>query len=158
MASYLIRRSVQGVVTLWVTWSLIFVAYFVAPGDPAAELCRPGCPQVFLHRIRESLGLDDPLWQQYLGYFGRILHGNLGYSYGSGAPVSSIVLRALPVDISLALPSGIIWLGIGLSIGTMAARRPNSRRAWAATLFVFAGLSIPTFIFGVRSSTSSAAS
>ena len=149
MASYLIRRSVQGVVTLWVTWSLIFVAYFVAPGDPAAELCRPGCPQVFLQRIRESLGLDDPLWQQYLGYFGRILHGNLGYSYGSGAPVSSIVLRALPVDISLALPSGIIWLGIGLSIGTMAARRPNSRRAWAATLFVFAGLSIPTFIFGV---------
>lgn len=149
MASYLIRRSVQGVITLWVTWSLIFVAYFVAPGDPAAELCRPGCPQVFLQRIRESLGLDDPLWQQYLGYFGRILHGNLGYSYGSGAPVSSIVLRALPVDISLALPSGIIWLGIGLSIGTMAARRPNSRRAWAATLFVFAGLSIPTFIFGV---------
>jgi peptide/nickel transport system permease protein len=149
VASYLIRRSVQGVITLWVTWSLIFVAYFVAPGDPAAELCRPGCPQVFLQRIRESLGLDAPLWQQYLGYFDRILHGNVGYSYGSGAPVSSIVLRALPVDISLALPSGIIWLGIGLSIGTMAARRPNSRRAWAATLFVFAGLSIPTFIFGV---------
>jgi peptide/nickel transport system permease protein len=149
VASYLIRRSVQGVVTLWVTWSLVFVAYFVAPEDPAAELCRPGCPQVFLQRIRESLGLNHPLWQQYLDYFGRILHGNLGYSYGSGAPVSSIVLRALPVDISLALPAGIIWLGVGLSVGTIAARHPNSRRAWAATLFVFAGLSIPTFIFGV---------
>ena len=148
MASYLIRRSVQGVVTLWVTWSLVFVAYFVAPEDPAAELCRPGCPQVFLQRIRESLSLDHPLWQQYLDYFGRIVHGNLGYSYGSAAPVSSIVLRALPVDISLALPAGIIWLSVGLSIGTIAARRPNSRRAWAATLFVFAGLSIPTFIFG----------
>jgi peptide/nickel transport system permease protein len=149
VASYLIRRSVQGVVTLWVTWSLVFVAYFVAPEDPAAELCRPGCPQVFLQRIRESLGLNHPLWQQYLDYFGRILHGNLGYSYGSGAPVSSIVLRALPVDISLAVPAGIIWIGVGLSVGTIAARRPNSRRAWAATLFVFAGLSIPTFIFGV---------
>lgn len=148
MASYLIRRSAQGVVTLWVTWSLVFVAYFVAPGDPAAELCRIGCPQVFLQRIRESLGLTHPLWQQYLGYFGRIVHGNLGYSYGSSAPVSSIVLRAIPVDISLAIPAGIIWLGIGLSVGTMAARRPNSRRAWAARIFVLAGLSIPTFLFG----------
>jgi len=149
VASYLVRRSAQGVLTLWVTWSLIFVAYFVAPGDPAAELCRPGCPQVFLQQIRRSLGLNHPLWQQYLDYFGRIFHGDLGYSYGSGAPVSSIVLRALPVDISLAVPAGIIWLAVGLSVGTMAARRPNSRRAWAATLFVFAGLSIPTFIFGV---------
>ena len=149
MASYLIRRSVQGVVTLWVTWSLVFVAYFVAPEDPAAELCRIGCPQLFLQRIRESLGLNHPLWQQYLDYFGRIIHGDLGYSYGSGAPVSTIVLRALPVDISLAIPAGIIWLGVGLSVGTMAARRPDSRRAWAATLFVLAGLSIPTFIFGV---------
>jgi peptide/nickel transport system permease protein len=149
VASYLIRRSAQGVVTLWVTWSLIFVAYFVAPEDPAAELCRPGCPQVFLQRIRESLGLDHPLWQQYLDYFGRIVHGDLGYSYGSSAPVSSIVLRALPVDISLALPAGIIWLGVGLSVGTMAARRPNSVSAWAATIFVLAGLSIPTFIFGI---------
>jgi peptide/nickel transport system permease protein len=149
VAPYLIRRSVQGIVTLWVTWSLIFVAYFVAPGDPASELCRPGCPPIFLERIRLNLGLNHPLWQQYLEYFGRIFHGDLGYSYGSGAPVSSIVLRALPVDISLAVPAGIIWLGIGLSIGTIAARRPNSRRAWAATLFVFAGVSIPTFVFGV---------
>jgi peptide/nickel transport system permease protein len=149
VASYLIRRSVQGVVTLWVAWSLVFVAYFVAPEDPAAMLCRPGCPQVFLQRIRESLGLNHPLWQQYLDYFGRIVHGDLGYSYGSDAPVSSIVLRAVPVDLSLAIPAGIIWLGVGLSVGTMAARRPNSLRAWTAKLFVFAGLSIPTFLLGI---------
>lgn len=149
VASYLMRRTAQGVVTLWVIWSLVFVAYFVAPEDPAATLCRPGCPQVFLQRIRESLGLTHPLWQQYLDYFGRIVHGNLGYSFGSSQPVSSIVLRALPVDISLAIPAGIIWLSVGLGIGTMAARRPNSLRAWTATLFVFAGLSIPTFIFGI---------
>ena len=149
MASYLIRRVAQGVVTLWVIWSLVFVAYFVAPEDPAAMLCRPGCPAVFLQRIRESLGFTQPLWHQYLDYFGRIFHGNLGYSYTSGAPVSSIVLHALPVDISLAIPAGIIWLSIGLGVGTMAARHPNSIRAWTATLFIFAGLSIPTFFFGI---------
>jgi ABC-type dipeptide/oligopeptide/nickel transport system permease component len=63
---YVIRRLIQGVVTLWVVWSLVFVAYFVAPGDPAAMLCRIGCPQIFLQRIRETLGLNLPLWQQYL--------------------------------------------------------------------------------------------
>jgi peptide/nickel transport system permease protein len=149
VASYLIRRFAQGVVTLWVIWSLVFVAYFVAPEDPAAMLCRPGCPQVFLQRIRESLGLTHPLWQQYLDYFGRIIHGDLGYSFGSAEPVSSIVLRAIPVDISLAIPAGIIWLSIGLVVGTVAARHPNTIRAWSATLLVFAGLSIPTFILGI---------
>jgi peptide/nickel transport system permease protein len=149
VTSYLIRRFAQGVVTLWVIWSLVFVAYFVAPEDPAAMLCRPGCPQVFLQRIRESLGLTHPLWQQYLDYFGRIIHGDLGYSFGSAEPVSSIVLRAIPVDISLAIPAGIIWLSVGLVVGTIAARHPNTVRAWTATLLVFAGLSIPTFIFGI---------
>jgi peptide/nickel transport system permease protein len=149
VASYLIRRFAQGVVTLWVIWSLVFVAYFVAPEDPAATLCRPGCPQVFLQRIRESLGLTHPLWQQYLDYFGRIIHGDLGYSFGSAEPVSSIVLRAIPVDISLAVPAGIIWLSVGLVVGSIAARHPNTIRAWTATLLVLAGLSIPTFIFGI---------
>ena len=149
MGPYVIRRVVQGVVTLWVAWSLLFVAYFVAPEDPASMLCRIGCPQIFLNRIRQELGLNLPLWQQYLNYFGRILHGNLGYSYVSGEPVTTIVARAVPVDLSLAIPAGVIWLTVGLGLGIMAARHPNSARARAATLFVFAGLSVPTFIVGI---------
>jgi peptide/nickel transport system permease protein len=149
VASYLIRRTFQGVITLWVIWSLVFVAYFVAPGDPAAELCRPGCPVQVLQKIREALGLNLPLWQQYLDYFGRIFHGNLGYSYLSGQPVTSIIFRALPVDLSLAIPAGIIWLGVGLLVGSIAARRSRSVGARAATLFILAGLSVPTFLLGI---------
>jgi len=145
---YVIRRLIQGVVTLWVVWSLVFVAYFVAPGDPAAMLCRIGCPQIFLQRIRETLGLNLPLWQQYLAYFGRIFHGNLGFSYVSGQPVTAIVLRAVPVDLSLALPAAFIWLTVGVGLGIMAARHPTGARARAATLLVYAGVSIPTFIVG----------
>jgi peptide/nickel transport system permease protein len=148
VASYLIRRTFQGVITLWVIWSLVFVAYFVAPGDPAAELCRPGCPVWVLQEIRRNLGLNLPLWQQYLDYFGRIFHGNLGYSYGSGEPVTTILFRALPVDLSLAIPAGIIWLSVGLFIGSIAARHSRSVGARSATLFILAGLSVPTFILG----------
>ena len=149
MAAYLIRRSIQGVVTLWATWSLVFVAYFVVPGDPAAELCRPGCPVAVLERIRQNLGLNLPLWHQYLDYFGRIFHGNRGYSYVSGAPVTTVITHALPVDLSLAIPAGIIWLGVGLGLGTFAARNSTSAGARTATVFVLAGLSIPTFMLGI---------
>ena len=149
MTSYLIRRAFQGVITLWVIWSLVFVAYFVAPGDPAAELCRPGCPVWVLREIRKALGLNLPLWQQYLDYFGRVFHGNLGYSYVSGQPVTSLILRALPVDLSLAIPAGIIWMGVGLLVGSRAARRSTSVGARSATLFILAGLSIPTFMLGI---------
>jgi peptide/nickel transport system permease protein len=149
VTAYLVRRLIQGVVTLWVIWSLVFVAYFVAPGDPAAMLCRPGCPVAVLQRIREGLGLNLPLWQQYLDYFGRIVHGNLGYSYVSGQPVTKIIFRAIPVDLSLAIPAGIIWLAVGLGVGSVAARRAASIPARGATLFVLAGLSIPTFMLGI---------
>lgn len=149
MGAYLIRRVLLGLVTLWVVWSLIFVAYFVVPGDPAAELCRPGCPQIFLHQIREALGLYTPLWHQYIDYFGRIFHGDLGYSYLSGQPVTSILLRAVPVDLSLAIPAGVIWVTVGLGLGIMAARRPGSTRARVATVLVVAGASIPTFVLGI---------
>jgi peptide/nickel transport system permease protein len=149
VTAHVIKRSIQGVVTIWIVWSLVFVAYFVAPGDPAAELCRPGCPVWVLQRIRETLGLNQPLWSQYLDYFGRLFHGNLGYSYVSNAPVTSIIVRALPVDLSLAIPAAIIWLVVGLGIGTLAARHTSSVRARGATLFILAGLSIPTFMLGI---------
>jgi len=149
MASFLIRRAIQGVVTLWVTWSLVFVLYFVAPEDPAQMMVSRGATPAMIERIRVSLGLTRPIWQQYLDFFGRIIHGDLGYSFTSGAPVSTIITRALPVDISLAIPAAAIWLAVGLGIGFMAALQPRSRRAIGATVFVLAGLSVPTFLFGI---------
>ncbi len=149
MGAYLIRRAVQGVVTLWVVWSLVFVLYFIQPEDPAQLLVGRAATPAMIQQIRQSLGLTLPLWQQYLNYFGRIFHGDLGFSYASGQQVTTMIARALPVDISLAIPAGVIWIAVGLSIGVTAARRPRSRRARSATVFVVAGLSIPTFLLGL---------
>lgn len=148
MASFLLRRIIQGAVTLWAIWSLVFVAYFVAPGDPASILCRPGCAQQTLAKIRESLGLTRPMWEQYVDFFARIFHGDLGYSYVSSEPVAGIIFRSIPVDLSLAIPAAVIWLTVGLGIGIAAARRPESRRARYASIFVIAGVSVPTFFLG----------
>lgn len=102
-----------------------------------------------LEKIRQNLGLNAPLWHQYLDYFGRIFHGNLGYSYVSDEPVTTIITHALPVDLSLAIPAGIIWLSVGLGLGSFAARHSTSVGARTATVFVLAGLSIPTFMLGI---------
>jgi peptide/nickel transport system permease protein len=146
---FLIRRVILGIFTLWVITSLVFVLYFVAPHDVARQLAgRAATPQL-LHNITHELGLDLPLWQQYLNYFGRLLHGNLGTSFLNRLPVTTILAQAVPVDISLAVGAAVIWMALGISVGVLAARRPRSFWDRAATVFVLTGISMPTFILGL---------
>ena len=149
MTRFLIRRIVLGLVTLWVIVSLVFILYYVAPSDPARLLAGRAATQAQLHEISVRLGLTQPLWQQYLGYFGRIFHGDLGTSYKSNSPVTSIISGAVPVDISLAVGAAIIWLALGIGVGVLAARHPRTWLDRAATVFVLTGISIPTFILGL---------
>ena len=149
MTRFLIRRTLQGIFTLWVIVSLVFVLYFVAPHDPARLIAGRTVTPGLLRLIREQLGLTQPLWKQYLGFFGRLLHGNLGESYFTHQPVTKIIAQAVPVDISLAAGAGVIWLTLGLSVGILAARRPRSVWDRSATIFVLTGISFPTFILGL---------
>ena len=149
MSRYLIRRVIQGIFTLWVIVSLVFVLYFVAPHDPARLIAGRTVTPGLLRLIREQLGLTQPLWKQYLSFFGRLLHGNLGESYFTHQPVTKIIAQAVPVDISLAAGAGVIWLTLGLSVGILAARRPRSVWDRSATIFVLTGISFPTFILGL---------
>lgn len=149
MSRYLIRRIIQGIFTLWVIVTLVFILYFVAPHDPARLLAGKTVTPGLVENIRRSLGLNLPIWQQYINYLGRLLHGNLGQSYFLKEPVTTFIARAVPVDISLAIPAGIIWLALGLSIGILSARRPRSIWDRSGTVFVLTGLSTPTFILGL---------
>jgi peptide/nickel transport system permease protein len=149
VSRYLIRRIIQGIFTLWVIVTLVFILYFVAPHDPARLLAGKTVTPGLVENIRRSLGLNLPIWQQYINYLGRLLHGNLGQSYFLKEPVTTFIARAVPVDISLAIPAGIIWLALGLSIGILSARRPRSIWDRSGTVFVLTGLSTPTFILGL---------
>jgi peptide/nickel transport system permease protein len=149
MTRFLIRRVIFGIFTLWVIVTLVFLLYFVAPHDVARQLAGRAATPALLQSIRHSLGLDLPLLTQYWHYLGRVAHFDFGTSYVSRIPVTSIMLRAIPVDISLAIGSAIIWMAMGISIGVLAARRPRSLWDRGATFFVLAGLSMPTFILGL---------
>src|ERR1700680_4232818 len=126
MSRFVIRRAVQGVITLWVVVTLVFILYFVAPNDPARLIAGKQASAATLAAVRHTLGFDQPTIVQYWNYLVRLFHGNLGTSYINGTPVSELIGRAIPIDISLAVGSAIIWLAMGLGIGVLAARRPRS--------------------------------
>jgi peptide/nickel transport system permease protein len=86
---------------------------------------------------------------QYWNFLVRLVHGDLGYSYYSHEPVTTLIGRALPVTASLAIGAAIIWVISGVLIGVFSATHPRSIRDRLATLFALTGLSFPTFVLGL---------
>lgn len=150
MGRFIVRRTLFGIVVLFVISVAVFVLFFVvAPGDPAANFVgkNPTPDQIQLARVK--YGLDKPVYEQYLRYTGRLLHGDLGYSFRNDEPVRKTLLDRLPITASLALGAAVVWLLIGIPIGILAATKPRSVRDRAATVFALGGLSIPTFVMGL---------
>ena len=149
MTRFLVRRTLFGIFTLWVIITLVFVLYFVAPHDVAHTIAGRAATPALLKELTHNLGLDQPLYVQYWSFLVRLAHGNLGASFVNRLPVSTIIGQAVPIDISLAIGSAIIWLALGISIGVLAARRPRSVWDRGATVFVLTGVSMPTFVLGL---------
>jgi peptide/nickel transport system permease protein len=149
MLCFLTRRLLLGLLVLWIVSVAVFVLFFVTPHDPARLIAgRLATPQT-VALVNHRLGLDRPLVDEYGGFVWRALHGDLGYSYYSSAPVRQLLASRLPVTASLALGAAVLWLVVGVGVGVAAARRPRSLVDRAGTLFVLTGLSMPTFLVGL---------
>jgi peptide/nickel transport system permease protein len=146
---FLAHRLLLGLLVLWIVSVAVFVLFFVTPHDPARLIAgRLATPQT-VALVNHRLGLDRPLLEQYGGFVWRVLHGDLGYSYYSSAPVRQLLLSRLPVTVSLSLGAAVLWLVAGVGVGVAAARRPRSLTDRAGTVFVLTGLSMPTFLVGL---------
>ncbi len=149
MLRFLARRILFGALILWIISVVVFVLFFVAPGDPARLIAgRLATPET-MALVRHRLGLDEPILVQYARFVGRLLHGDLGYSFYSSSPVNSLLFDRLPVSASLALGGAVIWLVMGVTIGVASATHPRSAIDRGATVFVLTGLSMPTFLLGL---------
>ena len=151
MTRFLIRRVVLGAVTIWVIVSAAFVLFQVAPNDPAGlRLGRAsvGNPNA-LKQERELLGLNHSTFYQYVHFLWNALRFDFGRSNVNLLPVTRIITKALPIDISLAIGGVILWTTLGVGVGIIAARRPRGWLDRGATLFVLGGISLPTFVLGL---------
>ena len=151
MAAYVLRRVLWGVALLALVSLLTFVVFYVLPtADPAQLRAGRNADQATLEQIRANLGLDRPLTAQYWTFVtNAVLHGDLGYSYYSGAPVGSLLVDRLPATISLALGALVIWVIVAVPLGVVSAVR---RGTWVDKLTTGAallGISVPVYWLGL---------
>jgi peptide/nickel transport system permease protein len=149
VSRFLVRRTLLGLVVLWVITTLVFVMFFVAPHNVARLLAgRQATPQT-VALVQHRLGLDKPVLTQYVTYLGNLLHGDLGYSFYNSTSVRTLLWERIPVSASLAIGAAIIWLVLGVSSGVLSSVRPRSFLDRAVTGFALFFYSMPAFLLGV---------
>jgi peptide/nickel transport system permease protein len=149
MATYILKRLGQSVLTLFLTLTTVFVLLRLAPGDPAAAYAGPNPTTEDLERIRAQFGLDESLLSQYVTYLKGVLTGNLGTSYSFQAPALDVVLERLPYTITLAVSAILLTAVIAVPLGVWMARRANTAREFGANMLTIAGQSMPDFWTGI---------
>jgi peptide/nickel transport system permease protein len=150
VARFLVRRLLQTVPLLLVISLLVFLLIHAAPGGPLAMfLSNPNVRPQDIERLRRALGLDQPLWRQYVLWLSAFARGDWGYSFSDGRPVAERVLERLPATLELAGTSLVAALLLTIPAGVLAA---VARGRWfdhVTTALAFAGISLPAFWFGL---------
>ncbi|MGH4031329.1 ABC transporter permease [Actinomycetota bacterium Odt1-20B] len=150
---FALRRSARLAVSLWALVTAAFLMIHLIPGDPVrAALGMTASPEMVAAR-RTELGLDDPLWQQYLHFLGGLFSGDLGSSTVSGQPVAQTIGERLPATLQLASLAFLLALAVAVPLGTaMAALTRGGRRRGAELTFtsvsVFLAV-VPEFLLAV---------
>lgn len=149
MLRFLIRRSFLGLFVMWIITMLTFALFFVAPNNVARTLAgRQATPET-VAAISKRLGLDQPLWKQYVDFVWKALHGNLGYDYYYQLSVTHIIIDALPITLSLVLGAAVIWMLLGVTNGVLSAVYPRSFLDRGLTTFAIFFYSFPSFVLGL---------
>ncbi|MCI2423835.1 ABC transporter permease [Saccharopolyspora sp. K220] len=149
LRSYALNRILQSLVTLVLVSLVIFIGLRALPGDPAIAIAGTEADDATINEIRQSYGLDQPIYVQYVTWLGRALQGDLGESAKTGLPISDIILSRLPVTLELALLSLLFAALLGLTSGVIAAVRRGTALDWLGNGVSLFGLSIPNFWLGL---------
>ncbi len=149
MLRFIVRRLLGVIPVLFGLSIILFAFVHLLPGDPATAILGQHATPERIAAMREYLGLDDPLWQQYLNYLGNIFRGDLGSSIINNQPVLREFLVRFPATIELTVAAMIFAAGIGIPLGRFAARHAQGWSDGAVTIISLLGISIPVFVLGL---------
>jgi peptide/nickel transport system permease protein len=148
MTQYIIRRFLQMIpITLGIL-TLIFSLIHLIPGDPAVQIAGEGARPRDVQNVRIALGLDKPLWQQYVTYLNRLAHGDLGRSFRTNESVAKEIAVRYPATMQLAFGAMLVALLVAFPLGIISAIYRNSWIDNLARFFALIGVSMPSFWFG----------
>jgi len=144
VTSFLIRRLLRALVTIWGVVTIVFLLMHLLPGDAVTMLLGEMGPKA-AEGMRHFLGLDRPLYVQYIEWLGNVLHGDLGKSLMSGYPVWKLLMKRFPVTLQLTAFTVFLGVLISLPLGVVAARKRGSFVDLLAMQFAQLGISVPAF-------------
>ena len=128
---------------------LTFLLSHALPGDPAAYFAGPAANAASIATVRRTLGLDRPLSEQFVGYVGDLLHGNLGHSLTTGQPVLTDLIERLPASLELSAFALVFAVGVAIPMGIWAAIRVNGPADHTCRALVTICAAFPTFFVGL---------
>jgi peptide/nickel transport system permease protein len=149
MAKYIVRRLIGAIPVLLGLSIVLFAFVHLLPGDPATAILGQHATAERIATMRKYLGLDDPLYVQYLGYLGHLLQGDFGASVINNQPVLKEFLTRFPATIELTIAAMIYAAGLGIPLGRFAARHAQGWPDGAVTVLSLVGISIPVFVLGL---------
>jgi ABC-type dipeptide/oligopeptide/nickel transport system permease component len=143
-------RLFGAVVTLLITWTVVFGAMRLVPGDPVLLMLQ-GTPisDAAMDAARAKLGLDRPLIVQYVSFLANAARGDLGASFQSRQPVARLIADEFPYTLQLAIGGFVVGLLLGGTLGIVAGVLPNGWTDTICMTFALAGLSLPSFWIGM---------
>src|ERR1700733_4733861 len=146
MLGYLLRRILASIPVMGVVALFVFLLLRLTPGDPAAILAGENATPEQLDRIRSSLGLNEPLYNQFITWIGRLLHGDLGVSLISNVPVLKMIGQRVEPSISIALSTIILSILIAVPLGVIAAWKHGTWIDRFVMGLSVLGFSVPVFV------------
>jgi ABC-type dipeptide/oligopeptide/nickel transport system permease component len=147
--TYVARRALAGIPTLWGVATVVFIMARLLPGDPARVIAGVLASPEDVERIRQSMGLDKPLAVQYFTFLGSLLHLDLGASAHTGAPVVEEIGSRLPYTIELAVVALALAITGGVLAGVVAAIRRNTPLDLLMSGLSVFGVSMPVYWLGL---------
>ena len=148
MSGYILRRCLAVIPVMLLVAIFVFLLLRLTPGDPAAIIAGDMATPAQLERIREAMGLNDPLHIQFVTWVGQLLRGDLGVSLISNTPVSVMVADRIGPTISIAVLTILMSVVIAVPMGVLAAWKHRSAADYAVMTFSVLGFSVPVFVIG----------
>jgi peptide/nickel transport system permease protein len=148
---WFVKRLGISVLLVWLVATIVFLAIYLVPGDPAELLLSQGgaAPDpAIVEDLRDQLGLNRPVLEQYLHSMAGLLRGDLGYSMMDGAPIAGEIATRLPRTLELIAAAALISVLVGVSTGTLAAVGAGGAFDRIASALAGLGLAVPVFVIG----------
>ena len=148
MLAYIVQRLFSTLIVMVIVGIFVFLLLHLSPGDPAAIIAGDNATQDQIEGIREKLGLNDPLYAQFVRWASAVLSGDLGISIFSNTPVLTLVGQRLEPTVSLAICTISLAVTIAISFGVIAAWRAGTLVDRVLMAFSVLGFSVPVFVVG----------